>query len=158
MTVEESVIIRSADPASADCRSMIRELDALQESLYSSENNYLDSIDELRKPNCYFLAAYLGNEIVGCGALKIVDGKYGELKRMYVAASQRKRGIGQKLLQALELRCALSGVNLIRLETGARQPEALALYRRNGYKEIGAFGCYAESASNVFMEKCIQVD
>ena len=55
MTVDESVIILSADPASADCRSMIRELDALQESLYSSEYNYLDSFHNCGRKNNHIL-------------------------------------------------------------------------------------------------------
>jgi len=158
MNIVDDLIIRKADPASPDCQAMIRELDALQESLYSAENNYLDSIDELSKANCYFVAAYLGKELVGCGALKIVDGEYGELKRMYVAEGQRKRGIGRKLLEALEARCASSGIRIVRLETGVLQPEALALYRGNGYKEVGAFGEYSASASNLFMEKLLLAD
>jgi putative acetyltransferase len=153
MSEAESLKIRPADPASPDCRVLIEELDRLHAALYPPENNYLDSIDELQKPNCHFLAAYLDEQIVGCGALKIVDGAYGELKRMYVAAAHRQCGIGQRLLEALEMHSAASGAMLVRLETGVRQPEALALYRRNGYKETGAFGEYSDSALNVFMEK-----
>ena len=132
---------------------MIEELDRLQASLYPPENNYLDSIDELQKPNCYFIGAYVGGRIVGCAAFKIVDGTYGELKRMYVIAGYRQLGIGQRLLEELEARSVESGVKLVRLETGVSQPQALALYRRNGYHEIEAFGGYSDSALNVFMEK-----
>ena len=153
MSEAESLKILPADPASPDCRVLIEELDRIQAALYPPENNYLDSIDELQKRNCHFLAAYLDEQIVGCGAVKIVDGAYGELKRMYVAAAHRQCGIGQRLLEALEMHSATSGAMLVRLETGVRQPEALALYRRNGYKETGAFGEYSDSALNVFMEK-----
>lgn len=153
MLGDQGLIIRQADPVSPDCRVLIEELDRLQESLYPPENNYLDSIEELQKPTCRFLGAYLDQKIVGCGALKIVDGTYGELKRMYVIAGHRKHGIGQRLLEELEAQSAASGVMLLRLETGVRQPEALALYRRNGYKEIGVFGEYSDGALNVFMEK-----
>jgi putative acetyltransferase len=153
MSEAEDLTIRPADPASPDCRLLIEELDRIQAALYPAENNYLDSIDELQKPNCLFLAAYLNEKVVGCGALKIVDGAYGELKRMYVAATHRRRGIGQRLLEALEIHSVASGAMLVRLETGVRQPEALALYRRNGYKETGPFGEYSDSALNIFMEK-----
>lgn len=135
---------------------MIEELDRLQESLYPNEENYLDPIEELQKPNCHFLAAYEGDQIVGCGALKNMHGHYCELKRMYVAIDRRQRGIGQCLLRELEARSASHGIHLIRLETGVRQPEALALYRRNGYKETEAFGDYAASSSSIFMEKRLQ--
>lgn len=150
------LIIRHADPAMPQCRDLIAKLDELQASLYPAHENYLDSIEELQKPNCYFLAAYLDEQIVGCGALKTVDGRYSELKRMYVASDRRKHGIGQRLLEELEARSASIGVFLIRLETGTRQPEALALYGRNGYKEIEAFGDYAAGDSSIYMEKCLQ--
>jgi putative acetyltransferase len=153
MSVDKRLIIRRADPASPDCRVLIEELDRLQESLYPPENNYLDSIDELQKPNCCFLGAYLDQKIVGCGALRIIDGMYGEIKRMYVVDGHRQLGIGQRLLEELEVHSAESGVMLVRLETGVSQSEALALYRRNGYKETAAFGGYSDSALNVFMEK-----
>jgi putative acetyltransferase len=153
MSVEKSLEIRRADPASPDCRVLIEELDRLQGSLYPPENNYLDSIEELQKPNCYFLGAYLDGQIVGCGAMKMVDGRYGELKRMYVIGNQRQRGIGKRLLEALETHSLQSGVRLVRLETGVNQPGALALYRRNGYTDTKAFGHYSDSVLSVFMEK-----
>ena len=77
MSEAESLKILPADPASPDCRVLIEELDRIQAALYPPENNYLDSIDELQKRNCHFLAAYLDEQIVGCGAVKIVDGAYG---------------------------------------------------------------------------------
>ena len=156
MSADKELVIRRVDPASPDCRVLIEELDRVQKSLYPPENNYLDSIEELQKPNCYFLAAYIDEQIVGCGALKIVDENYSELKRMYVVADHRQRGIGQRLLEELESRSAQSGICLVRLETGVSQPEALALYRRNGYKETGAFGQYSDSDLNIFMEKRIR--
>lgn len=156
MSADKELVIRRVDPASPDCRVLIEELDRVQSSLYPPENNYLDSIEELQKPNCHFLAAYVDDQIVGCGALKIVDENYSELKRMYVVADHRKRGIGQRLLEELESRSAQSGIWLVRLETGVSQPEALALYRRNGYKETDAFGQYSDSDLNIFMEKRIR--
>lgn len=155
MPADDNLTIREADPGSPGCQAMIRELDALQGSLYSVEENYLDSIGELQKPNCYFVGAYLGNKLVGCGALKMVDGIYAEIKRMYVAEECRQRGIGQRILDQLEKHGVNHGVRIIRLETGRRQPEALALYRGNGYREIEAFGHYSAGASNIFMEKLL---
>jgi putative acetyltransferase len=88
MSADKELVIRRVDPASPDCRVLIEELDRVQKSLYPPENNYLDSIEELQKPNCHFLAAYIDEQIVGCGALKIVDENYSELKRMYVGAER----------------------------------------------------------------------
>ena len=47
------------------------------------------------------------------------------------------------------------GVELIRLETGVRQPEALGLYRKLGYRERGPFGAYRPDPLSVFMEKSV---
>ena len=153
MSVDKVLEIRRADPSDSGCRAMIEELDQMQESLYPPESNYLDSIDQLQRPDYHFLGAYLDRKIVGCGALKIVEGKYGEIKRMYVKTGHRQLGIGQRLLGELEAHSTASGEMLVRLETGTKQLEALALYRRNGYKETSAFGDYCEGPQNVFMEK-----
>jgi len=156
MPVDERILIRPADPASSDCRVLIEELDRLQDSLYPPQNNYLDSIEQLQRSNCHFLAAYIDERIVGCGALKIVDAEYGELKRMYVQTGHRQSGIGQRILEELEAYSAANGIMLLRLETGVGQPEALALYRKNGYRLIGPFGEYSDSSLNVFMEKLLR--
>jgi putative acetyltransferase len=153
MSANKVLKIRRADPADPGCRALIEELDQMQESLYPPESNYLDSIKQLQHPNYHFLGAYLDRKIVGCGALKIVEGMYGEIKRMYVKTGHRQLGIGQRLLEELEVHSAASGEMLVRLETGTKQPDALALYRRNGYKEASAFGDYREGPQNVFMEK-----
>ena len=73
--------------------------------------------------------------------------------RMFVEPRARGKRIGLRILQHLERLASDEGFPVLRLETGNRQPEALALYERSGYRRIGAFGEYAANDASVFMEK-----
>jgi GNAT superfamily N-acetyltransferase len=79
---------------------------------------------------------------IGCGALRPLEPGAAELKRMYVVPSARGRGVSRLLLAGLEAEAATRGWTTLRLETGPRQPEAVALYSGAGYAPIGAFGHY----------------
>jgi len=72
---------------------------------------------------------------------------------MFVDPAARGKGIGQALLQAIEVAAFDEGVRLIRLETGIHNTEALRLYRRFGYVDGGSFGNYRNDPLSVFMEK-----
>ena len=100
-----------------------------------------------------FLAAFVAGEAVGCGAVKRMPGGYGEIKRMYVEPDARGRGAGRALVQALESDLLAHGIDVARLETGARQPEALALYEQCGYVRRPPFGDYPDDPLSVFFEK-----
>lgn len=102
-----------------------------------------------------FLVARRGGRPVGCGALRRIredalirelGPRVGELKRMYVAPDARGQGIGRALLGRLEEEARALGLTRLVLETGTRQTEALALYRRAGFTEIPAYGEYAASS------------
>jgi putative acetyltransferase len=101
-----------------------------------------------------FLVARRDGQPVGCGALRrLADGgvvaelgpDVGELKRMFVARDARGIGIGRALLTQLESEARALGLSRIVLETGIRQHEALALYRRAGYVDIPPYGEYSAS-------------
>ena len=95
---------------------------------------------------------------LGCGALRALDSDAAELKRMYVVPDARGRGVATALLAALEGVARDRGWATLRLETGPRQPEAIALYTRAGYRPIEAFGAYAgapEAGDSVFYERRI---
>jgi GNAT superfamily N-acetyltransferase len=76
-----------------------------------------------------------------------------EIKRMYVAPEVRGRGVGRQLLVSLEAEARRLGISRLVLETGPRQPEALALYRGAGYVEIPLFGEYIGAEFSVCMAK-----
>jgi GNAT superfamily N-acetyltransferase len=81
---------------------------------------------------------------VGCGALRALGGDVAEVKRMFVVPAARGRGVSKLLLAGLEDAARARGWTTLRLETGPRQPEAIALYEGAGYRAIPAFGAYVE--------------
>lgn len=68
-----------------------------------------------------------------------------EIKRMYVAPSGRRQGLARVVLAHLEQTARNSGADVIVLETGTAQPEAMAMYESSGYEPVEKFGHYAWS-------------
>ena len=151
-----SVAIRLAmeSPRQAEIERLLAALDAYQSALYPPESNHFLDVEALAAPNVRFIVARRGTTAVGCGALRI-DVGYGELKRMYVVPEARGRRLGRLILERIEQEARREGLACLRLETGIRQPEALALYRAAGYVEREAFGEYAADPLSVFMEKIL---
>jgi putative acetyltransferase len=153
MTLE--IKIQVTDPASPEARRLIAELDTYLESLYPPECNHLSSVEELKNPGVTFLTAVINGWVAGCGAY-VNRGDYAEIKRMYVMPEYRGLKIGRRLLQELETKVKNTGLQILRLETGVRQPEELRLYEKAGYLRRGTFGDYRdEERLSVFMEKIL---
>jgi putative acetyltransferase len=151
--VIEGVRIAQADPYLEEARGLIAELDAYQSALYPAESNHLDSAEELASPHAIFVLAYWEECAVGCGAVKVMEGGYGEIKRLYVSPLVRGKGIAKAIMEHLESAIADQGVRLARLETGIHQEAAIRLYGQLGYTRIGPFGSYRPDPFSVFMEK-----
>jgi putative acetyltransferase len=147
------IVIQLSDPASPEARGLIDQLDAYLTGMYPSESNHLLPVEALREPNVVFLVARIDGRVAGCGAFVNQRGEYAEIKRMYVVPEFRGLWIGRRILEELEDRARVAGLNLARLETGISQPEALGLYERAGYQRCGPFGSYPEDALSIFMEK-----
>ncbi len=94
--------------------------------------------EELSPPKGYFVIARMHGEVVGCGALKC-HSNFGEVKRMWVAASARGLGISKKILLHLESIARQRQLPVLRLETNKVLKEAQALYRSSGYQEVAPF-------------------
>jgi len=69
---------------------------------------------------------------------------------MYVASNARRTGLATQILDHLESTARAAGADLMVLETGIEQPEAIALYLRSGYRPVMSFGHYkwSEKARN----------
>jgi GNAT superfamily N-acetyltransferase len=87
-------------------------------------------------PSGAFLVIYAGGKPVAGGGIKRDDDGVAEIKRMYVAPAARRQGLGRRLLEELEDKARELGYARIRLDTGARQPHAQAMYERAGYHPI----------------------
>jgi len=68
-----------------------------------------------------------------------------EIKRMYVVPRAQRRGLARVMLAHLEMTAAAAGADVMVLETGMAQPEAIALYESSGYVPVEGFGYYRDS-------------
>lgn len=103
----------------------------------------------------YALVAYLGEKPLGCGAIKEFDSTSMEVKRMYVLPEARGQGIATLILRELENWAAALNYSNCVLETGKRQPEAIALYAKNGYNIIANYGQYKGVENSICFQKTI---
>lgn len=101
---------------------------------------------EFQPPAGRFLVAWVDSTPVGCGGWRTLAGDKGvaEIKRMYTVPAWRGWGVATAVLRAIEATARDAGKKRIVLETGRRQPEAIALYRKLGYKQIPNFGYYRD--------------
>ena len=101
---------------------------------------------EFEPPDGAFLVAWLDGRPAGCGGWRSHRGdRVAEVKRMYVAPEARGQGVALALLRALEESARQAGRKRMVLETGVRQPEAIALYGKAGYQRIEDFGFYRDA-------------
>jgi len=78
-----------------------------------------------------------------------------EVKRMFVVPEARGRGLARRLLAELEATAAAAGRSRMVLETGTKQPEAIALYQSSGYLPVAKFGYYRDHELSVCMGKAL---
>jgi putative acetyltransferase len=150
-----SVVIAAESADQPEVHALLRQSDAYFAALYPAESNHLVDVATLIAPNVRFLVARREGRAVGCGALVLGADGEAELKRMFVVPEARGHKLGSRILEALEAVAKAHGVRVLRLETGIRQPEALALYRRHAYVERGPFGSYKTDPLSTFFEKWI---
>jgi GNAT superfamily N-acetyltransferase len=126
-----------------------------------AEDEWALGVDEVSPPHGVFLVAYLDGLPVGCGALRPLPAAgphVAEIKRMYTSPSARRRGVSRAVLRRLESEAVRLGYRRLHLETGLRQPEAIALYETSGYHRIPNYGMYAASELSACFAKAVPGD
>ena len=93
-----------------------------------------------------------GNALA-CGAIKKMDKNSMEVKRMYTDEASRGKGFARKVLTELENWAKELGFEFCVLETGKRQPDAIALYEKCGYQKIPNYGQYIGIENSVCFQK-----
>ena len=155
----DALTIRRADLDDAVARALIQELNEELTRRYPEEGATHFRLDreEVAPGRGAFLVAMRGSDPVGCGAVRRFDPDPTtvEVKRMYTRRSARGQGAARAILQALEAEARALGAKRMILETGTRQPEAVALYRRAGFTRIEPWGEYIDSPTSICMEKLL---
>jgi GNAT superfamily N-acetyltransferase len=140
------------DSTNKDFVTLVKELDEYLAILDGDEHAFYNQFNRITSLK-HAIVAYENGIPVGCGAIKEFAPDAIEVKRMYVLPDQRGKGIASKVLAELE-RWAKE-LNYVRcvLETGKKQPEAIALYNKSGYTNIPNYGQYVNVANSVCFEK-----
>jgi putative acetyltransferase len=151
------ILIERVNSITDDVRALIFELDTELAAAYPPEQLHGLTLRSLFEPHVQFFIARIDEAAVGCGGVAFFDG-FAEVKRMYVRKTTRGAGVAQALLAHLEEVTASAGVRVLRLETGVRQPAAIRLYERMGFRPCAAFGPYISMApsaikNSMFYEK-----
>jgi GNAT superfamily N-acetyltransferase len=129
-----------------DVTRMVAEVQAEYVERYGTQDQAAVEHDEFLAPNGLFLVGLLDGEPVATGGwrrLPDMGEGFVEIKRMYVMATARKRGLARRMLAELEESARRAGATRVVLNTGIMQPEAIALYESSGYEVIPGFGHYA---------------
>ena len=140
------------DSSDAGFRALVADLDkelAIRdgdEHAFYAQYNKIDKINNV-------VVAFVGQEVVGCGAIKEYSADTMEVKRMYVPLSKRGNGIASVVLKELEKWAGEMNYSRCILETGLAQPEAIRLYQKNAYAVIPNYGQYVGMTNSICFEK-----
>jgi len=130
-------------PAGAEARQCLaayfQELAARFDGGFDPGAGGADGDQEMAPPHGWFVVARLEGRAVGCGGLRRLDARTGEIKRMWTAPDARGLGVARRVLHRLEALAGEAGIGTLRLDTNRVLAEAQAMYRREGYREIGRY-------------------
>jgi putative acetyltransferase len=112
-------------------------------------------LDGLRKPDVVFWTIWIGDELAGCGALKELDSKHGEIKSMRTVDAYRRKGVARRVLQHIIEEAGRRGYRQLSLETGSMEffEPARQLYSSFGFTFCRPFADYVDDPNSVFMTK-----
>lgn len=140
------------DSDNQDFIELVKHLDADLAERDGDEHSFYDQFNKVGKIK-YVVIAYENDKPISCGGLKAYSSNTLEIKRMYTNPEWRGKGIATRILAELETWAAELSFAKCILETGKRQPEAIGLYKKNGYKLIPNYGQYAEIENSLCFEK-----
>src|SRR3546814_11471832 len=120
----------------------------------SSDRHFLD-FDGLRAGDVTFWSIHRDDELAGCGALKRLDERHGEIKSMRTADAFLRQGVAAHMLDYIIDAARERGLGRLSLETGSSgvfEP-AIALYHRYGFTECHPFANYKPDPFSRFMTR-----
>ena len=140
------------DSDNKDFIHLVKHLDAELAILDGEEHAFYAKLNKTDKIK-HVIVAYENDMPISCGAIREHSPTIMEVKRMYTIPESRGKGIATKVLTELEKWASELSYQKCILETGKRQPDAIWLYQKNGYKAIPNYGKYVEMENSVCFEK-----
>ncbi|WP_296701026.1 GNAT family N-acetyltransferase [Algoriphagus sp.] len=140
------------DSSNIDFQNLVKKLDDYlakidgEETAFYSQYNKIDSLNHV-------VVLFENGTPMACGAIKESDPNRMEVKRMYTSIDARGKGFASQVLSELEKWASEMGYKSCVLETGKRQPDAIGLYEKAGYKKIPNYGQYYGIENSVCFEK-----
>jgi GNAT superfamily N-acetyltransferase len=143
---------RRTDASDPEFRTLVQALDKDLAVRDGDEHAFFAQFNGLQDIK-HVVLVHNEEEVLGCGAFKTYDAGSAEIKRMYVAPQHRRKGVASVVLRELEAWARSEGHFRCILETGKKQPEAIALYQRAGSRLTPNYGQYAGVESSLCFEK-----
>lgn len=144
--------VKRTNSDNEDFVTLVKLLDEYLVVADGSDYFFYSRFNKLEKIK-HVVVAYENGKPTGCGAIKEFAPNVFEIKRMYTSPDCRGKGIATKILSELEKWATELACERCVLETGKRQPEAIGLYNKNGYKIIPNYGQYSNMENSVCFEK-----
>jgi len=146
--------IKRTDSTDKDFITLVGLLDAELAVRDGGDHSFYAQYNKIDKIN-NVVVVYLDDKPVGCGAFKPFDAESIEVKRMFVSETARNQKVATQILTMLEVWAKELGYKKSVLETGKRQPEAIALYKKSGYIITANYGQYIGIDNSICFEKVI---
>ncbi|MDJ0376370.1 GNAT family N-acetyltransferase [Cryobacterium sp. PH31-L1] len=128
------------DPLAAP---LVAELSREYDERYGLNDGVPSSVELSRYParrfqpvdgGTFLLLVENGQAVAGGAFMRADEPDSVEVKRVWTHSAHRRRGLARLVMAELEAEGRRRGIRSIVLTTGARQPEAVALYRALGYE------------------------
>ena len=140
------------DSANKEFIKLVKCLDAYLAEKDGEDHSFYDQFNKIDTIK-YVVVAFENGRPVGCGAIKEYAPDTMEIKRMFTLPESRGKGVARKVLSELETWATELQYKKCVLETGKRQPEAIAVYKKTGYHLIPNYGQYAGMEYSICFEK-----
>ena len=149
--------IRLDDLSGPEIRALLEEHLRNMHELSPPESVHALDITKLRQPDVTFWTVWEGSELLGCGALKELSPKHGEIKSMRTVIAHRGKGVARAVLEHIIKEAKRRSYERLSLETGSMKSfePAQKLYESCGFSYCGPFEGYAEDPNSAFMTRLL---
>ncbi len=148
--------LKRTDSTDKDFIELVQLLDFELKTRDGEEHDYYAQFNQIDMLE-HVILLYVDNKAVSCGAIKGFDKNTMEVKRMYTRVDSRGMGLACEVLKQLEIWTLELGYDACCLETGKRQPEAIKLYKNNGYEIIPNYGQYEGIENSICFKKVLKL-